>query len=226
MVRNRGKADLRCTVIDRPGRAGANLGTPFAQLGESGDFKVVYHLVIIRHASAGEGGGVLFVGEEVVDGGGDDQRQGHGDQQAADDGDGERLEHLGAGTEGEGQGQHAGHSGEGSHDDGAETAAGGLDHGVAGAHASGAEALIGVEEQDAVFGDDADDHDQSHEGRDVEVVPVRSSAKMTPAVERTEETRMAAGAEKLRNSARSTPKTRTRARRRTCNSSWNDCCCC
>jgi len=39
----------------------------------------------------------------------------------------------------------------------------------------------------------------------LKVVPVMRRAKMTPAVERTEETRMEAGAEKLRNSARSTP---------------------
>ena len=37
-----------------------------------------------------------------------------------------------------------------------------------GTHAAGTEALIGVEQEDAVFGDDADHHDQSHEGRDVE----------------------------------------------------------
>ena len=39
----------------------------------------------------------------------------------------------------------------------------------------------------------------------LKVVPVMRRAKMTPAVERTEETRTAMGAEKLRNSARRTP---------------------
>ena len=39
---------------------------------------------------------------------------------------------------------------------------------MAGTHATSTEALIGVEEEDPVFRDDADDHDQSHEGRDVE----------------------------------------------------------
>jgi hypothetical protein len=40
--------------------------------------------------------------EVVVDGGGEDEGEDHGAEQAADDGDGEGLKHLGAGTEGEG----------------------------------------------------------------------------------------------------------------------------
>jgi hypothetical protein len=66
------------------------------------------------------------------------------------------------------RGEHAGHGGQRGHDDGAETAAGGLDHGVVGVEASEAEALIGVEEENAVFSDDADHHNESHERRDVE----------------------------------------------------------
>ena len=49
--------------------------------------------------------GVAAARQAVVDGGRDDQRQDHGDQQAADDGDGEGLQHLRAGAEGEGQGE-------------------------------------------------------------------------------------------------------------------------
>ncbi len=39
-----------------------------------------------------------------------------------------------------------------------------------GGYAFGAELLVRVQQQDAVLGHDADDHDQSHKGCDVEVV--------------------------------------------------------
>src|SRR6185312_3131797 len=87
---------------------------------------------------------------------------------AADDGDGQGLKHLGAGAEGEGEGQHAGDGGEGGHDDGAEAAAAGLDHGFQRIEAKGAKLLLGVEQEDAVFGDNADHHDEPHERRHVE----------------------------------------------------------
>ena len=46
-----------------------------------------------------------------------------------------------------------------------------------------------------------------------------------PAIESTEEVRIAMGAKKLRNSASSTPNTSARDRTRTRSSSWKDCCC-
>ena len=45
---------------------------------------------------------------------------------------------------------------------------GGLLHGLEGWDASFAGFLVGVEEEDAIFGDDADDHDHAHEAGDVE----------------------------------------------------------
>ena len=51
--------------------------------------------------------------------------------------------------------------------DGAKPAAPGLNHGGMGRDADAAEFLVGIEQQDAVFGHDADDHNQSHERRDV-----------------------------------------------------------
>src|SRR5579862_8615942 len=119
-------------------------------------------------AARRSGGGAV---EAVVDGGGKDEGEDHGAEEAAYHGDGERLKHFGAGAEAEGQREHAGDGGESGHGDGAEAAAAGLNHGFLRREAEGAEALIGVEEQDAVFGDNADDHDDAHEGSDVEGGP-------------------------------------------------------
>ena len=136
------------------------------------------------------GSGVAVAGEAVVDDRGDDEGESHGDEEASDDGDGEGLEHLGAGTEGEGEWKHAADGSDGGHDDGTETTLGGVKHGLPGGvvvgidggdEAGGGEVgdafgfgfvtefLVGVEEEDAVFGDDADDHDEAHEAGDVEV---------------------------------------------------------
>src|SRR5579859_3422068 len=93
-------------------------------------------------ATRRSGGGTM---EAVVDGGGKDEGEDHGTEEAAYHGDGERLEHFGAGAEAEGQREHAGDGGESSHSDGAEAAAAGLNHGFLRREAEGAEALIGVE---------------------------------------------------------------------------------
>src|SRR5579862_5278552 len=122
----------------------------------------------LRQRTRRSGGGAV---EAVVDGGGKYEGEDHGAEEAADYGDGEGLEHFGAGAEAEGQREHAGDGGESGHGDGAEAAAAGLNHGFLRREAEGAEALIGVEEQDAVFGDNADDHDDAHEGSDVEGGP-------------------------------------------------------
>src|SRR5579859_1528587 len=105
---------------------------------------------------------------EVVDGRRKDQRKNHGAEQTADDGDGERLQHLRTGANAESEGQHSGDGGESGHGDGAKAAAAGLNHGVVRRHAGILEMNFGVEKKDAVFGDDADHHDHAHEGCDVE----------------------------------------------------------
>lgn len=56
-------------------------------------------------------------GHVVVDGGGDEEGEDHGDEQASNDGDGERLKHLRAGADGECEREHAGDGGDGRHDD-------------------------------------------------------------------------------------------------------------
>lgn len=58
----------------------------------------------IRMTSVCFGSGVPVASEEVVDDGGDDEREDDGDEEPADDSDGQGLEHLGSGTQGEGQG--------------------------------------------------------------------------------------------------------------------------
>src|SRR5258708_39586176 len=76
--------------------------------------------------------GVAVAGEAVVDDGGDDEREEDREEEAADDSDGEGLKHLGACSKCEGQGEHATYGGDGGQDDGAETALGGVEHGLAG----------------------------------------------------------------------------------------------
>ena len=98
----------------------------------------------------------------------DDQRQHHRRDQAADHGDRQRLQHLRTGADGERQRNHAGDGRQRGHQNRPQPALAGLDHGVARRRSFGAEALIGIEQQDAVLRHDADHHDQSHERRDVE----------------------------------------------------------
>ena len=97
-----------------------------------------------------------------------DQRKNHRAEQAADDGNGERLQHLRASPNAQSKWEHSSDGGEGRHGDGTETAAAGLKHSVLRRHARVAEGGVGIEEQDAVFRNHADDHDHAHEGSDVE----------------------------------------------------------
>src|SRR5258708_16749995 len=103
----------------------------------------------------------------VMNRGRKDEREHHGAKDATDNGDGKRLEHGGTSTDTESQGQHARDGGQRSHGNGAQAAAAGLDHGVFPTVAEGAKALVRIEEQDTVLGDDADDHDHAHERGDV-----------------------------------------------------------
>src|SRR5712672_536281 len=100
-------------------------------------------------------------------GGSEDQREHHGTENAADDGDGERLEHGRTGTDAESQRKHSGNRGESGHGNGTQAATAGLNHGVFTGVAKTAKTLLGIEEQDAVLGDDANDHNHAHEGSDV-----------------------------------------------------------
>ena len=106
--------------------------------------------------------------EQEVDQRRDDERENHGDGEAADDSDGQRLQHLRAGAESEGQRQHPADGGQSGHDDGAQAALRRVQHGLACRSSLGAKALVGVEQQNAIFGHDADHHDEPHERRDVE----------------------------------------------------------
>src|SRR5947207_3380764 len=97
-----------------------------------------------------------FSGLEIeMNRGREDERKHHGAQNAANNSDGERLEHLGALADRKSQWEHAGDRGESGHGDGAKTAAASLNHGVFRGKTEGAEAMLGVEEQDAVFCHDA-----------------------------------------------------------------------
>ena len=76
--------------------------------------------------------GVAAARQAVVDGRRDDERQNHGDQQAADDGNSERLQHLRSRADGEGQGKHSADRCNRGHHDGAKAALGGVQHCLAG----------------------------------------------------------------------------------------------
>src|SRR5260370_328929 len=115
----------------------------------------------------------LFLGDGsgaqiVMDRGSKDEREHHGAEDAADDGDGKRLEHGGTGTDTESQWQHARNGGQRGHGNGPQPAAASLDHGFFSGEAEFAEAVLGVEKQNAVLGHDADDHDHAHAGSDIE----------------------------------------------------------
>src|SRR5207244_6869637 len=109
-----------------------------------------------------------FSGLEIeMNRGSKDEREHHGAQNAANNSDGERLEHLRALPDGKGQWEHAGNGGKSRHGNGAKTPAASLNHGVFRGKAEVAEAVLGVQKENAVFCHDADDHDHAHEGRDV-----------------------------------------------------------
>src|SRR5207253_5426729 len=102
-----------------------------------------------------------FSGLEIeMNRGSKDEREDHGAQNAANNSDGERLEHLGALPDRKSQREHAGDGGESGHGNGAKTAAASLNHGVFRGKAEVAEAVLGVQKENAVFCHDADDHDQ------------------------------------------------------------------
>src|SRR5271157_1345960 len=93
-----------------------------------------------------------------VNGWSDDQRQHHRNGNPSDYRDGERLQHLRTGAQGQCQRQHPGDGGHGRHYNRSQTASSGLNHRILGRMSGSAEALVSVEQQDAVLGYDANDH--------------------------------------------------------------------
>src|SRR5260370_23074621 len=103
-----------------------------------------------------------------MDRGSKNEREHHGAKDAADHSDGQRLQHGGTSPDAESQRKHASDGGQRRHGDGAQAAAAGLDHGFFRGEAEVAEAMLGVQEENAVLGHDADDHDHAHAGSDIE----------------------------------------------------------
>src|SRR5260370_34515170 len=89
--------------------------------------------------------------KEEMDCGRKDEREHHRAQNAADDSDGQRFQHGRTSPDAECQRKHAGDGGQRSHGDGPQTAPAGLDHGYFGGKAQVAEAMLGVEAEDAVL---------------------------------------------------------------------------
>ena len=106
--------------------------------------------------------------EVVVNCGRNNQRQHHRDQDPANDRDGKRLQHLRACAQGESQWQHARDSGQRCHHDGTQAAAAGLEHGIFGRETLRTKFLVGVEQENAIFRHDANNHNHAHERRNVE----------------------------------------------------------
>ena len=77
------------------------------------------------------------------------------------------MEHLRPGAPGQREGNHAGDGGERGHHDRTQPPLTGIDHALLGGNALGTKFLIGVEQQNAVFGDNADHHDEPHERRNI-----------------------------------------------------------
>ena len=103
-----------------------------------------------------------------MDGGSDDQRQNHRQQDAADHGNRQRFQHLRSRAHGERKRQHSGYRGERGHDDRPQPAAARLNHRFFQRESGGSESLLGIEQQNTVLGHDANHHDHPHERRDVE----------------------------------------------------------
>src|SRR6266566_2480075 len=103
-----------------------------------------------------------------MDRGSKDERKHHGAKDAADHSDGQRLQHGGTSPDAESQRKHAGDGGQRRHSNGAQAAAAGLDHGFFGGEAEVAEAMLGIQEENAVFSHNADNHDHTHARSDIE----------------------------------------------------------
>src|SRR3954464_10370978 len=106
--------------------------------------------------------------EEELYRGCDDQRQHHRDENAADHRNRQRLQHLRSLPDAERQRQHASGRRHGGHHDRAQASSAGVYDRLLDRHPLRYGLVVRVEQQDAVFGDDADDHDQPHERRHVE----------------------------------------------------------
>jgi hypothetical protein len=112
-------------------------------------------------------GRCVAVGEEEAGG---DEEDGEEDreEQAADDRLSERRVGLAALAKLHGHGKQADDGGERRHEDGAEADAAGRDDGAMGGHALLDEVMGELDDEDAVGEGDADEHDDAHEGHDVD----------------------------------------------------------
>src|SRR6266571_1595127 len=105
---------------------------------------------------------------EIVNRRCDDERKNHRNQNSSDHRNGEWLQHLRTRAKGEREWQHSGDCRESGHNDWPQTSAPRLNHRVLRIHSHLSKALVGIEQQDSVLGYNADYHDQSHEGSNVE----------------------------------------------------------
>ena len=93
-----------------------------------------------------------------------------GDEEAADDGDAEWASGFCAIAEAEGDGESADEGGHGGHGDGAEANAAGVEDGITWGLAVEALGIEGeVDEDDGIFFDDADEHEDADEAVDIEL---------------------------------------------------------
>src|ERR1700690_531347 len=115
------------------------------------------------------GAALGFAFEQGIQDGHHEQRDKRGKQKAADNGERERLLQFGAGAEAEGKREKAEECGERGHQNGTDADFAGGDERFAEWHVFFLPELVNIlEENDAVFHDEADHQDNSHERGNVE----------------------------------------------------------
>ena len=113
-------------------------------------------------------GGAGAAGEEVVAEGDDKNRQDRGQHDAGENHDADHEAGFGPGAGGKNQGYGAGGGGDPGHDDGAQADAGRFAQGGIEGHAFIAQLVGELDDEDAVFGGQADEHDESDLAVEVE----------------------------------------------------------
>ena len=114
---------------------------------------------------------LMVTREDGVDGGDDEEGEEAGEEEAADDGDTEGLAGAGGGAEREGYGENAEDGGEAGHQDRAEAGDRGFEDRLNFREALFLPLVRELDDEDAVLGDEADEHDDADLAEDVQSLP-------------------------------------------------------
>mgnify|MGYP007026932923 CR=1 FL=1 len=114
--------------------------------------------------------------ENDVEDGGEEQAEDRNADHAEEDGSSKGLAHLGSGSGGEHEREHAEDEGEAGHQNRAQTQSAGLHSGFDAVHAFILKLLGELDDEDGVFGCEADKHDEADLREDVVVEPAQPHA--------------------------------------------------